>query len=120
MAIRAPPPTRVTSKALTGVPKSVASKRRTRFIGTPASLKSTTISLPTWCRLIWVWGSESFTITRPAPSALRRKSIERSSRAPLPVAGLGLRGEAPAPGAWATSPVTPSMTMTVLPTTLVS
>ena len=65
-------------------------------------------------------GSESFTITRPAPSALRRKSIERSSRAPLPAAGLGLRGEAPAPAAWATSPVTPSVTTMLLPSTLVS
>src|SRR3979409_1662277 len=55
-----------------------------RLAGTLASLKSTTTWLPIWCRLTWICGSESLTITRPAPSAPRRKSMARSSRRPLP------------------------------------
>src|SRR6266403_1530512 len=68
-----------------------------RLAGTLASLKSTTTWSPIWCRLTCICGSESLTITRPAPSAPRRKSMARSSRAPPPVlAATAPEGAAPA------------------------
>ena len=57
-------------------------------------------------------------ITRPAPSAPRRKSMERSSRTPPPAAvATAPEGAAPAP---ARAALPPSMTMMLLPSTRVS
>src|SRR5438046_2445538 len=89
-----------------------------RLAGTLASLKSTTTWSPIWCRLTCICGSESLTITRPAPSVLRRKSMARSSRTPPPPPAATAPEEA-AP-ALARAALPPSMTMMLLPSTRVS
>ena len=106
-------PERVASKPSTGVPKSVASKRRIR-LGRSVPAKSTTIWSPTWCRLIGVCGSDS---ARRRVRRHRRCGGSRSSAARASSLAADRRRAAGRSLVATAPPAAPSMITMLLPST---
>ena len=80
MTIRVSRLVRSVSTVVTGVAKSITSRRRISSAGSPVSLKMATTRPPSWRMSTGVEGSVRLTTTRPPPSRVRRKStlvIER-------------------------------------------
>ena len=118
MMRRVPEASPTASKLVTGVAKSVTSKRRCRFCGSEVPAKSTSTWLPCWRVLIGVRGSDSRTTTRPAPSLPRRKSRLWMLRAPaVGTLATALRLPAGVVATAAAEPDSPSTTMMRLPST---